>query len=147
MMYEVPVGFHFAVVFGGTIPSPEICFQEVSGISAELVVEELREGGRNDFAHRLPNGAKYGNLVLKRGFFSSSLIAEWCRDAIENFIFEPKDILVTLLNEYHLPLAGWTFQRAWPVKWSVSDFKAQENALVIESLELAYQSFRKVGVP
>ena len=52
--------------------------------------------------------------------------------------------MVTLLNEEHLPLARWDFQRAYPVKWSLSDFKAQENALAIESLELAYQMFRKV---
>lgn len=143
MSYVIPVGFHFSVTFGGNSPDNETRFQEVTGLSAEVTVEELREGGRNDFVHRLPNGAKYGNLVLKRGFFNDSEIAQWCRDAIESFIFDPKDVLVSLLNEEHEPLASWSFQRAWPVKWSVSDFKAQENALVVESLELAYQMFRK----
>ena len=48
-----------------------------------------------------------------------------------------------LLNEEHEPLATWNFLRAYPVKWSLSDFKAQENALAVESLELAYSRFRK----
>ena len=116
---------------------------EVPGWEAEVTVEELREGGQNLFVHRLPNGAKYGNLVLKRGMLDDSEVADWCRDGIENFSFDPKNVTVYLLNDDHDPLATWHFLKAWPVKWSVSDFKAQDNALVIESLELAYRRFRK----
>jgi phage tail-like protein len=74
---------------------------------------------------------------------NDSQVTKWVRDAIENGIFEPRDISVILLNEEHEPLASWAFAKAWPVKWSISDFKAQDNALVIESLELAYRMFRK----
>jgi phage tail-like protein len=31
---------------------------------------------------------------------------------------------------------------AWPKKWSVSDFSAETSDVVIETLELAYQTFR-----
>jgi phage tail-like protein len=62
---------------------------------------------------------------------------------VEEFTFEPREVTVTLLNEEHEPLAAWHFLAAYPVKWSVSDLKAQENALAIETLELAYRMFRK----
>lgn len=142
-MHDIPVVFHFKVEFGATSPDEDNRFQEVTGLSAEVTTEELREGGVNDYVHRLPNGAKYGNLVMKRGLINDSEVAGWFRDAIENFVFDPKDVTVTLLNEEHDPLASWEFLRAYPVKWSVSDFKAQDNALAIESLELAYRSFRR----
>ena len=142
-MHDIPVVFHFKVEFGPSSTDQDIRFQEVTGLSAEVMTEEFREGGLNEYAHRIPTGAKYGNLVLKRGFVNDSEIAGWCRDAVENFVFEPKDVTVTLLNEEHEPLATWNFRRAYPVKWSVSDFKAQENALAVESLELAYSNFRK----
>jgi phage tail-like protein len=142
-MHDIPVVFHFKVEFGPNSADQDIRFQEVTGLSAEVTTEELREGGLNEYAHRIPTGAKYGNLVLKRGLVNDSEIAEWCRDAVENFVFAPKDVTVTLLNEEHEPLATWSFRRAYPVKWSVSDFKAQENALAVESLELAYSNFRK----
>lgn len=142
-MYPIPVGFHFKVDFGGGASNNDSRFQEVTGLSAEVNIEELREGGLNQFAHRMPNGAKYSNLVLKRGMLNDSQVTKWVRDAIENGIFEPRDISVILLNEEHEPLASWAFSKAWPVKWSISDFKAQDNALVIESLELAYRMFRK----
>lgn len=142
-MYHIPVGFYFKVEVSGVGSSDDVLFQEVAGLSAEINVEEVQEGGQNRYTHRLPNGVKYGNLVLKRGMFTDSELAQWCRDAIEDFTFETRDVTVTLLNEEGAPLASWQFVRAWPVKWSISDFKAQDNSLVIESLELAHGGFRK----
>lgn len=142
-MYDIPVVFHFKVEFDEIGSGDDVRFQEVNGLSAEINVEELREGGQNLFSHRLPNGAKYGNLVLKRGMLNDSEVAEWCRDAIENFEFSPKDATVYLLNEEHQSLAAWHFLQTYPVKWSIADLKAQDNALVIETLELAYRRFRK----
>jgi phage tail-like protein len=146
-VYYPPVGFHFRVEFilDGTVES-DIRFQEVSGLSAELGTEEVVEGGENRFSHRLPTRAKYANLTLKRGLLTESGLIDWCRDAIENFDFTPATVNVTLLNEQHEPVADTlSFIRAWPVKWSVSDFKAQDNALVIETLELSYNYFSRIA--
>jgi phage tail-like protein len=132
-------------ILDGTVES-DIRFQEVSGLSAELGTEEVVEGGENRFSHRLPTRAKYANLTLKRGLLTESGLIDWCRDAIENFDFTPATVNVTLLNEQHEPVADTlSFIRAWPVKWSVSDFKAQDNALVIETLELSYNYFSRIA--
>jgi phage tail-like protein len=141
-MYNIPAVFHFKVDFGPSLHESDNRFQEVSGLTAEVTTEELREGGLNEYAHRLPTGVKYGNLILKRGFVDSE-VSSWCRKAVQEFIFEPRLVTVTLLNEEHEPVSAWHFAGAYPVKWSVSDFKAQENALAIESLELAYSRFMK----
>ncbi len=143
-MYEIPAVFHFKVEFRLGEPESDNRFQEVTGLSAEVTVEEVKEGGLNEYVHKLPNGAKYGNLVLKRGFITDSSVTDWCRDAVEAFDFDPRDVSVSLLDEKHEPLASWEFMGAWPVKWSISDFKAQENALAVESMELAYRMFRRV---
>lgn len=143
-MNQIATAFHFKVEFQLGEPIADNRFQEVSGLGAEISVEEVREGGLNQYAHKLPSGAKYGNLVLKRGFITGSAVTDWCRNAVENFDFVPIDVGVSLLNEEHEPLAVWQFLGAWPVKWSASDFKSQENALVVESLELAYRMFRRV---
>ena len=142
-MYDIPVGFHFRVEFNLGEGTNDNRFQEVGGLTQELTTEEFREGGVNDHAYKLPNGTKYGNLVLKRAMFLDSEVIKWCRDALENFSFKPTNVLVSLLNESHTPLAAWQFSHAWPVKWSISEFKGQDNSMVIESLELAYQFFRK----
>ncbi|NOR10394.1 MAG: phage tail protein, partial [Desulfovibrionaceae bacterium] len=107
-------------------------------------VEQVVEGGENRFEHRLPARGKFGNLVLKRGLLTESGVIEWIKDAIENFEFKPADVLVSLLDEEHQPLASWTFVAAWPVKWSLGAFDAKKNEVVVETLELAYRYFTKV---
>ena len=70
-MHDIPVVFHFKVEFdaletsGSSSDDEDIRFQEVGGLTAEVSTEELREGGLNEYAHRIPTGAKYGNLVLR----------------------------------------------------------------------------------
>ncbi|PHR95278.1 MAG: glycerol acyltransferase [Leeuwenhoekiella sp.] len=139
--YYPPVGFHFKVEFGVTQNS-EFEFQSVSGLSVDIETEEFAEGGENRFKHKLPVRTKFPNLVLKRGLVTDSDLIAWCRDAIEDFQFKPTGVMVKLLNEEHQPLKTWNVVHAYPVKWSVSDFNAEENSLVIETIELAYNYFK-----
>ena len=142
--YYPPVGFHFKVEFPGIgIDDTDNRFQEVAGLTAEIGTEELPVGGENRFTYRLPIRAKYSNLVLKRGMLKDSGLVSWFKNALEAFEFKPVDVNVYLLNEKHEVSSSWVFIQAYPVKWVISDFKASENALVIESIELAYQYFRR----
>jgi phage tail-like protein len=45
------------------------------------------------------------------------------------------------MNEKSEPLRTWNVTHAIPKKWSVTDLNANENAIVIETLELIYQYF------
>ena len=62
-------------------------------------------------------------------------------DAIVNLDIKPATVLVSLLNEQHTPLITYKCVNAYPQKWSVSDFNAEESQLVVENLELIYQYF------
>ena len=142
--YYPPVGFHFKVVFGGFDDDLDVRFQEVAGLSAEVGLETLEEGGENRFTHNLPSRTKFTNLVLKRGLVADSGLVTWIRDAVENLDFKPVNLTVSLLNRNHEPLTTWNLVNAYPVKWSVGDFKAQENALAVETLEIAYHYFTRL---
>lgn len=145
MSYYPPVAFHFKVEIGlDGLHENDVRFQEVSGLSRELGVEQFAEGGENRFEHRLPSRGKFGNLVLKRGLLTESGIITWIKNAIENFEFQPADTLVTLLDEEHNPLVAWNFVATWPVKWNLGAFDAKKNEVVVETLELAYRYFTKV---
>jgi len=145
MTYYPPVAFHFKVEIGlSNLSANDIRFQEVSGLSRELGVEQVVEGGENRFEHRLPARGTFGNLVLKRGMLNDSAVIDWIENAIENFDFKPSDVLVSLLDEKHNPIAAWSFIAAWPVKWSLGAFDANKNEVVVETLELAYRYFTKV---
>ena len=135
--YYPPVGFHFLVEFEGLgSQAKDHQFQSVSGLSVDIETEEIAEGGENRFKHKLPVKTKYPNLSLKRGMLIDSAVIDWCRDAIENFSFKPVNLTIKLLNEQHQPLISWNVVHAYPVKWAVEDFNAQESKLVAESFEL-----------
>jgi len=154
-LYNIPLVFHFKVEFGagpngdelGISPEGhDVRFQEVTGLTAEVGIENYDEGGENRFSHRLPTRSKFNNLVLKRGMLRDTKLKEWFQDALLNFDFKPINATVQLLNQNNEVLEAWEFHSVWPVKWVVSDFKASENAIVIETLELAYQYFERKKV-
>ena len=142
-MYTPPVGFHFKVEILGLdrAVDDDVRFSEVGGLGFEVATEEVPEGGENRFIQRYPLRTKYPDLVLKRGLLKSSAIWDWTRDCIENLDIKPKNVDVKLLNENHEPLITWHLVGAYPVKWAVTDLNAANNAIVVESLQLAYQYF------
>jgi len=143
------LGIHFKVTFIEMLGLAELDsrFHEVTGLSAELSVEELPEGGENRFVHKLPVKAKFPNLVLKRALSPiPSILTKWAEDAIYNLDFSPCTVLVSLLDENHLPLKNWIFYSAYPVKINVTDFKAQDNSVVVETLELAYKYSKQMNI-
>ncbi len=150
--YYPPTGFHFKVEFTGVSgmdADQEQRFQEVGGLSFEVETEELREGGENRFVYKLPKRAKYPNLVLKRGLLTGTAFLDWFKSAMSTYFtvplyeFKPADLLVTLLDEAGNPVAIWNIVQAYPLKWACSDLKSTENAIVVETMELAYQYFER----
>ncbi len=139
---QTPVGFYFSIAFDGV---EQGFFQEVSGLSNEMNVEEVVAGDENRFKYRLPTTASYKNLVLKRGIFSStSSLLKWCIDTIDGglaTLIETKNITIRLLDQNGVVSMQWVFKNAYPVKYSVSDLKSQENEVLIETLELTYAYF------
>lgn len=145
--YYPPVSFYFTVDIVDQGTAGDTSFLEVQGLQAERDILELKEGGENRFSHRLPDRAKYGNLILKRGvLLPASGFGAWCRDVMESNFDTPVStttVLLSLLDAGGNALLSWNFVGAWPVKWSVSDLGADKNELAIESMELAYNYFVK----
>jgi phage tail-like protein len=136
-----PVGFYFELSFKGE----DAAFKEVSGISKEMSLEEVVCGGENRFKYRLPTVATSQNLVLKRALIpEGSKLIDWCASTMDESLasaITTHDVSVSLFDASGTVSIMWTFYNAYPVKYSVSDLKSQENEIVIESIELAYTYF------
>lgn len=144
-IYRPPAGFSFLVKFDFSPNVFDVSFQSVSGLSVEYEFETYKEGGENRFEHKLPVRTRYSDLVLKRGFvFAGSYLYQWCQRAFRDRDFQPANVIVSLLNEAFVPLKTWNVVHAVPKKWSLSDFNANENAVVVETLELSYQYFEVI---
>lgn len=139
--YYPPWGFYYVVRFDKMLNRNDVRFQTVSGLSVEYDLEEFKEGGENRFIHKLPVRTKYADLVLKRGMLVRSQVTQWFLAAFRDRDFQPRDIDIILMNEKGEPLKSWNVHNAIPRKWSVSDLNSNENAIVVETLELTYRYF------
>ena len=141
------VGYHFQVSFllEGKNDNPlDIRFQKVSGISAQVGSFTVTEGGENLFIHRLPDRITYNNLILERGLILTSRIRDDVDAVFNNFAFTGHHVMVSVLDKDSTPSKSWLFMSAYPAKWSISDLAADQNAVVIESMELAYTRFQRI---
>ncbi len=138
---DFPVAFYFKVSFLTGLH--ELPFKEVSGLSAEMELETLQEGGSNHIELRVPKQVKHGNLVLKRALAPLSDSLEiWIKSCMEGGLIlpiVPDNIIIYLLDADGNPLRGWMCTFAYPIKWSIDSFDAEKNSLMIESIEFAYQ--------
>jgi phage tail-like protein len=144
---EPLLGFRFSVFFfmkGDKPNSMDIRFRKVSGIKARIDTQPLNEGGQNLFSQRLPTKVQFENLVLERSMMINSKLVEEFHNTLSLFKFNPSNVLVTLLNETGSPITGWLFSTAYPVNWAFSDLNAEQNQMVIETMELAYQRMEPV---
>jgi phage tail-like protein len=142
-----PLAFRYSVFFfvGGVVPNPlDIRFSKVSGLSSHIETHSLNEGGQNLYTHRLPKRIQYDNLVLERGMAIGSMLVAEFNATMSLFKFNPSNVLVTLLDETGSPISGWLFMTAYPVKWTVSDLNAEQNQVVVETMELAYQRMQAI---
>ncbi|MCF2504881.1 phage tail protein [Dyadobacter sp. CY107] len=150
-MYTPPVGFRFKAVFQGIdgVGDNDTLFQDVSGLTREIELEEVKDGANPMSAFKFPKKVKYTNLVLKRGMFVDSALVGFFDQAVNSYFnvlnldSSTCDITISLLGETNEPLISWTVYNAFPVKWVISDFKASGNEIVVESLEFSYQRFKR----
>lgn len=140
--YYPPVGFHFRVEFLNIGNDNDIRFQSVSGLSMELDVESIKEGGQNLFEHKIPGRSKFQDLTLKRGLLMDSEVIEWVKKGLYDREFKPANMVISLLNDEHAPIFTWKIFNAWVKKWNVSDLNASENAVMVETLEIVYNYFK-----
>jgi phage tail-like protein len=117
-------------------------FSEISGLERDVQVEDFREGGVNDFTHKLVTVTKYQNLGLKRGLADVTELFQWHQDVVNGKI-EKRQITVTLIDNAGKDTWRWVFNQAYPIKWSGSGLNATTSAVFVESVEFAHGGFKR----
>jgi phage tail-like protein len=133
-------GFGFLVEIEGLLAGG---FSEVSGLQIETTVETYREGGLNDYQHKLAGPTAYPtNLVLKSGLTDLELMWHWYDDVRHGRI-KRRNGTIYLLDRMRLPAMWWDFAAAYPVKWSGPEFRADSSTVAVETVELVHRGLTK----
>ena len=139
--YPLPA-FHFGVRFAPGAKDVDASFQEAAGVEAEMETEPYREGGENRFVYALPKGVKNPHLTLKRGIAPlSSPLVSWCKAVLEGDLairIKPRFVQLLLLDADGQVLRQWSFEDAYPIRWTVDAFHSTKNEVAVEKIELGY---------
>jgi phage tail-like protein len=114
-------------------------FQEVTGLQAEIEFFDYREGGVNEYVHKLAGPVKYSsNLVLKWGTTDDTTLWGWYQNVMRGRI-ERKTLSVTLLDSTGQVKRTWNFKKAYPIKWVGSELRGGASEVAVETLEFAHR--------
>ena len=144
--------FVFEVEGGDGGPQVVGAFMEVSGLRAEVDVEELAEGGVNGFVHRLPGRVSWPNVALKRGVTESNALFAWLATALNNGTagstagtsdgaVQRRQATITLLDAAGRPVQSWVLAEAFPVSWTGPTLAVTASDVAVEELEIAHHGF------
>ncbi len=132
--------FNFLVEVGGLVVGG---FSEVSGLQMEIETQDYREGGVNEYIHKLWGPARFpANLSLKRGLIDSDSLWSWCQDVAQRTIVR-RNVSIVLLDSTGEEKARWNFKDAYPVRWTGPDLRAGTAAVALETLDLTHRGFSK----
>jgi phage tail-like protein len=113
-------------------------FRECSGLNIETEVFEFNEGGVNNYTHKLPVRAKYGNITLKRGLDAGQDLHAWYMRAMRGEI-KRQNISIIVYDYLGQVVQKWDLQNAFPCKWTGPDLNTEQGAVAVETVEIAHE--------
>ncbi|MCP4142903.1 MAG: phage tail protein [Chloroflexi bacterium] len=140
---EYPIAnYAFTIKIGD---SPVALFQKVSGMTVQRSIDELTEGGFNEYTFEFPREFGYNHIIFESGLSSSDFFYKWMMYGKEQGFAMGKGFVL----EQKFPdkpadtPKSWTFDGAFPVRWTISDLDiTNSNTIVIETLELSFNFFQ-----
>ena len=128
------LSYNFAVEIEGLVVGG---FSEVSGLQAEIEVQEYREGGVNEYMLKRAGPVKYPSLILKKGIVDQRPLWDWYSQVMSGTI-QRKNVSILLLDSTGQEKLRWNFEQAYPMKWTGPDLRGNTNEVAVESIELAH---------
>lgn len=68
-----------------SVSAADMRFQRISGLSREMSVKTVNEGGDNVGSRHLPERITFGNVVLERGVMPATMLTAWLGSVFNDF--------------------------------------------------------------
>ena len=147
-------GYNFTVSIITTVSGHDVpligdnYFSKISGITTTRNTKAVQAGAGNMTTYHLPTEISYSPLVLERGIVSGfSPLTLWCTSSMSMIMggIQTARIMVFLLDPLtSAPAMAWGFYNAYPTKWTISDFDAQDSKYAFESIEFSYSYYTRI---
>lgn len=121
-------------------------FQECTGLTIEMDVQDYPEGGRNDGVIRRVGRAKYQPIVLKRGMFNTpagkaeNSLWAWFQETVSGDKPPRRyDGTISVLGLGGSSVATWNFVRGLPAQIVGPQLNAKTGEIAIEEIHIAHE--------
>jgi phage tail-like protein len=115
-------------------------FDEVRGLEIEVDVFEYAEGGNNEFLHQLPGRIRYPRLILQRGLTEEDNLLRWFWKTRTQA--ERVELIIDGNARSGKSKRSWSFEGAYPVKWSGPTFNTSGATVAREALEIVHSGLQ-----
>jgi phage tail-like protein len=118
-------------------------FSEVSGLAIEVEVVEITDASSDTMTRKRPGTTKYQEISLKRTLSPDKAFWTWAksiRDGSPDFRTKGAVVLHDIAGA---EIGRWTFENAWPSKWSASDLDVGTDDLMQEEVTLQVELLKR----
>jgi phage tail-like protein len=118
-------------------------FSEVSGLAIEVEVVEITDASMDTVTRKRPGTTKYQEINLKRTLSPDKAFWDWAksiRDGSPEFRTKGAVVLHDIAGG---EIGRWTFENAWPSKWSASDLDVGTDDLMQEEVTLQVELLKR----
>lgn len=120
-------------------------FTSCTGLQINTEIFEYHEGGVNSHMLKFVNNTSHSNIVLKRGITFSTNLWKWHQEVAAGKIVR-KNGLIIVQNDQGVPTAGWSFNKALPLRLSGPELDAMQSKAAIETLELSHEGLERIEI-
>ena len=132
----------YQVTLDGFIPLG--MWTKISGLTMEYAITPYREGGVNNYEHKILGPVKYGNVSLTRPVDSDSwLVQMWIQSNLIAIV--PQTMSIAALNAAGEEITSWSLMGVRPVKWSGPSLDIMGNGVATETVEVAFEQIMGLG--
>ena len=155
LVKDVYRGYKFSVQIGQQGYFQRAAFQKVTGMKSSVEVVEYREGNMPDRMEKFAGMMSYDAVTLERGISNDDDFNKWMKSVCDiqssSGVLPPnsggpdngdasyrKNVTVTLHNKQGEAVKRYTLLKAFPSEYTVGDFDATSNDVVISSIVLQH---------
>jgi phage tail-like protein len=116
---------------------------DASGLAIEVEVVEKTDSSTDTLTRKRPGTTKYNEITLKRTLSPDKKFWTWAksiRDGKKDFRTKGAIVLFDIAGT---EIGRWTFENAWPSKWSASDLDVGTDDLMQEEVTIQVEMLKR----
>jgi phage tail-like protein len=114
-------------------------FTDASGFGYEVEVVENTDTSTDTRTRKRPGTTKYQDITLKRTLSPDKKFWNWAKSIRDGSKEYRTKGAIVLFDIAGAEMGRWTFENAWPSKWSASDLDVGSDDLMTEEITLAVE--------